>query len=245
LTMHFFAYSMGLCKKVHIHKVDKLPMEVAMTGLTKAQKTYRWPLAGINWREVALAYKTFLGSASTGIHHILRAQRRSVWQQWVNRRLARQAAHLTGRTIAIDLAQLAQLPPDSLGGTYARHMIGLGLDPKAFVTAEDDWLDQRTAIGHDIFHVIAGYDASPVGEFGVAAFTLVQYGDLLNVFVLSFVPISLTNPLWTWPLLRALVRGFRMGRSSQPVVAYPVEDNWAKPLWIVRQELGIANYFSQ
>jgi Coenzyme Q (ubiquinone) biosynthesis protein Coq4 len=242
--MHFFAYSMRLCTKLHMHKVDKLPMEVAMTGLTKAQRTHQWPLTGINWREVALAYRTFLGSASTGIHHILRAQRRSVWQQWVNRRLARQAAHLTGRTIAIDLAQLAQLPPDSLGGTYARHMIGLGLDPKAFVTAEDDWLDQRAAIGHDIFHVIAGYDASPVGEFGVAAFTLVQYGDLLNVFVLSFVPISLTNPLWTWPLLRALVRGFRMGRSSKPVVAYPVEDNWAKPLWIVRQELGIANYFA-
>jgi ubiquinone biosynthesis protein Coq4 len=122
-------------------------------------------------------------------------------------------------------------------------MIGLGLDPAAFLTPDNDWLEQRMAIGHDIFHVIAGYDASPVGEFGVAAFTLVQYRDLLNVFVLSFVPISLTNPLWTWPLLRALVRGFRMGRTSQPVVAYAVEDNWAKPLRIVREELGIADYF--
>jgi ubiquinone biosynthesis protein Coq4 len=150
---------------------------------------------------------------------------------------------LTGRTITIDLAQLAQLPPDTLGGTYARHMIGLGLDRAAFLTPDNDWLEQRMAIGHDIFHVIAGYDASPVGEFGVAAFTLVQYRDLLNVFVLSFVPISLTNPLWTWPLLRALVRGLRMGRTSQPVVAYAVEDNWAKPLRIVREELGIADYF--
>ncbi|NJM49166.1 MAG: hypothetical protein HC860_25820 [Alkalinema sp. RU_4_3] len=85
-----------------------------MNGLTTPQKTYQWPLTGINWREVALAYKTFLGSASTGIHHILRAQRRSVWQQWVNRRLARQADHLRGRTIAIDLDQLIQLPPDTL-----------------------------------------------------------------------------------------------------------------------------------
>jgi ubiquinone biosynthesis protein Coq4 len=219
-----------------------------MTGLThrsNPKTTSQWPLTGINWREVGLAYATFLGNAGVGIRHILRAQRHSVWQRWVNRRLARQAVHLTGRTIAIDLAELAQLPPDTLGGTYARHMMELGLDPAAFLTTEDDWLEQRMAIGHDIFHVIAGYDASPIGEFGVAAFTLVQYRDLLNVFVLSFVPLSLTNPLWTLPLLRALVRGFRMGRASQPVVAYAVEDNWAKPLRIVRQELGIADYFQQ
>jgi ubiquinone biosynthesis protein Coq4 len=203
-----------------------------------------WPLSGVNWRSVGLAYWTFLGDAGVGIRHILRAQRHSVWQRWVYRRLARQAAHLSGRRIAIDLAQLVQLPPDTLGGAYARHMISLRLDPAAFMTPEDDWLEQRTAIGHDIFHTIAGYDASPVGEFAVAAFTLVQYWDLLNVFVLSFVPLSLTNPLWTVRLGLSLVRGFRMGWVSQPVVGYAVEDNWDKPLWLVRQELGIGHFFT-
>lgn len=220
-----------------------------MTGLTTyrtgCHRAFRSPLAGVNWQEVRLAYQTFLGSASVGIRHILQAQRHSNWQRWVNRRLARQAAHLAGRTIAIDLAQLAQLPPETLGGAYARHMIGLGLDPNAFLFPDDDWLEQRNAIGHDIFHIIAGYDASPIGEFAVAAFTLVQYRDILNVFVLSFVPLSLTNPLWTLPLLRAIVRGFRMGQTSSPVVAYPVEDNWDKPLHQVRKELGIAGYFRQ
>ncbi len=218
-----------------------------MTGLTTYRTPRHWvsrsPLAGVNWREVRLAYQTFLGNASVGIRHILQAQRHSNWQRWVNRRLARQAAHLAGRTIAIDLEQLAQLPAETLGGAYARHMIGLGLDPNAFLFPDDDWLKQRTAIGHDIFHIIAGYDASPIGEFAVAAFTIVQYRDMLNVFVLSFVPISLTNPIWTIPLLRAIVRGFRMGQTSSPVVAYPVEDNWDKPLSQVRQELGIAGYF--
>jgi ubiquinone biosynthesis protein Coq4 len=214
-----------------------------ITLRTRKHHSLRWPLTGINWWEVGLAYKTFLGSASVGIRHILQAQRHSVWQQWVNRRLARQAAHLTGRTITVDFVQLQQLPADTLGGAYARHMLSLGLDPNAFLFPEDDWLDQRTAIGHDIFHIIAGFDAAPLGEFGVAAFTLVQYRDLLNVFVLSFVPLSLTNPLWTLPLLRNLVRGFRMGYASKPVIAYAVEDNWAKPLHQVRQELGIASYF--
>ncbi len=200
-------------------------------------------LAGINWREVRLAYRTFLRNPGVGIRHILQAQRQSNWQRWVYARLAVQAAHLEGRTIAIDLNELVKLPADTLGGAYARHMMGLGLDPNAFSFEDDDWLEQRTSVGHDIFHIIAGYDASPIGEFGVAAFTLVQYRDLLNVFVLSFVPLSLTNPLWTFPLLRAIVRGFRMGKTSQPVVAYAVENNWDKPLSRVRYELGIAGYF--
>ncbi len=210
---------------------------------SRCNRESRSLLAGINWREVRLAYRTFLRNPGVGIRHILQAQRHSRWQRWVNGRLAAQAAHLEGRTIAIDLNELVTLPADTLGGAYARHMITLGLDPYAFSFPEDDWLEQRTSVGHDIFHIIAGYDASPVGEFGVAAFTLVQYRDLLNVFVLTFVPISLTNPLWTIPLLKAIVRGFRMGRTSLPVVAYAVEDNWDKPLSWVRYELGIAGYF--
>jgi ubiquinone biosynthesis protein Coq4 len=218
-------------------------MTSLMRRLNGFSVRFEWPLNGVNWKEVRLAYGTFLGDASVGIRHILRAERHSVWQKMVMRRLSRQAAHLAGRRIAIDLPVLVQLPPETLGGAYARHMISLGLDPAAFLTPEDDWLEQRTAIGHDIFHVIAGYDASPVGEFGVAAFTLVQYWDLLNVFVLSFVPLSLTNPLWTVRLGKALLRGFQMGWVSQPVVAYAVEDNWDKPLQQVRRELGIGRFF--
>jgi ubiquinone biosynthesis protein Coq4 len=217
-----------------------------MTGLIRHSSCDRpspWPLAGMNWRELRLAYKTFLGNAGVGIRHILVAQRRTSWQRWVVARLRRQAVHLTGRTIAVDLATLRELPEDTLGGAYARHMMDLGLDPAAFVAPEEDWLDQRMAIGHDAYHIITGFDAHPLGEFGVAAFTLVQYRDLLNVFVLSFVPISLTNPRWTWPLLRNLLRGWRMGRTCKPLIAYAVEDNWAKPLFVVRQELGIGRYF--
>jgi hypothetical protein len=236
---------MGLIAKWHRAKVSRF--QVSRFQVSRFQDlritNAAFPLAGVNWREVGLAYLTFLGSASAGIRHILKAQRHSTWQQWVDRRLARQAAHLAGRTLQIDLTELQQLPADSLGGAYARHMITLGLDPEAFLFPEDNWLDQRTAVGHDLFHIIAGFDAHPLGEFGVAAFTLVQYRDLLNVFVLSFVPLSLTHPLWTIPLLRNLWRGFRMGLAAKPVIAYPVEDNWAKPLARVRQELGIGAYF--
>ncbi|WOD41411.1 Coq4 family protein [Nodosilinea sp. E11] len=210
-----------------------------------AKPRQRLPLNGINWPELRAAYRTFLGNPAAGILHILAAGRHSQWQRWVENRLERQAAHLAHRPIAVDLDTLVQLPPDTLGGAYARHMLRYGFNPQVFTTdaAPGEGLRQRTAISHDIYHIYTGFDASPIGEFGVAAYTLVQYRDLLNVFVLSFVPLSLTNPLWTVPLLRALGRGFRMGMKGRAAIAYPPELNWEKPLAIVRQELGLGEFF--
>jgi hypothetical protein len=197
---------------------------------SKPCQRLRSPLSGINWSELGAAYRAFLRDPAAGILHILAAGRHSQWQRWVEKRLERQAAHLAYRTIPVDLNALVQLPPDTLGGAYARHMISYGFDPEVFTTdeAHGEWLRQRTAISHDIYHIYTGFDASPIGEFGVAAYTLVQYRDLLNVFVLSFVPLSLTNPLWTVPLLRAMGRGFWMGVRGRAAIAYPVELNWDK-----------------
>lgn len=205
----------------------------------------RSPLSGINWSELRAAYRAFLGDPAQGILHILAAGRHSQWQRWVEKRLERQATDLAYRTISVDLDALVQLPSDTLGGAYARHMIRCGFDPETFMTdeANSEWLRQRTAISHDIYHIYTGFDASPIGEFGVAAYTLVQYRDLLNVFVLSFVPLSLTNPLWTLPLLRAMGRGVWMGIRGRAAIAYPPELNWEKPLAIVRQELGLGEFF--
>ena len=212
---------------------------------SKPCQRLRSPLSGINWSELGAAYRAFLRDPAAGILHILAAGRHSQWQRWVEKRLEWQAAHLAYRTSPVDLNALVQLPPDTLGGAYARHMIAQGFDPETFITDEttEYWLRQRTAISHDIYHIYTGFDASPIGEFGVAAYTLVQYRDLLNVFVLSFVPLSLTNPLWTVPLLRAMGRGFWMGVRGRAAIAYPVELNWDKPLAIVRQELGLGRFF--
>jgi ubiquinone biosynthesis protein Coq4 len=207
----------------------------------------QWPLAGINWVALGAAYRSFLRDPAAGIRYILVAGRHSRWQAQVERRLARQAVGLTDRTITVNLATLMQLPADTLGGAYARHMLHYGFDPETFMSEDpgDPWLRQRMAISHDLYHIITGFNASPIGEFGVAAFTLVQYRDLLNGFVLSFVPLSLTNPLWTVPLLQALWRGFWMGVRGKPAIAYPFEAYWHKPLAVVRQELGLGEFFER
>jgi ubiquinone biosynthesis protein Coq4 len=87
-------------------------------------------------------------------------------------------------------------------------------------------------------HIITGFDSSPIGEYGLAAFMLVQYCDLLNVFVLSWVPWSAIGNFRSIPkLFKSLSRGFVGGWCSFPLVAYPFEDNWHKSIVEVRQEL--------
>jgi ubiquinone biosynthesis protein Coq4 len=195
----------------------------------------------LNWQELRKAYQVFMTNPAQGILHILAAGRYSRWNAWMMARLRRQAESIVDREVHIDLAALFQLPPDTLGGAYARHMYAQGFTTDAFADKEKDTIfERRLGIAHDVQHIITGFDSSPIGEYGLAAFMLVQYGDLLNVFVLSWVPWSAIGNFRSIPkLFKSLSRGFVGGWRSSPLVAYPFEDNWHKYIVEVRQELKI------
>ena len=210
-------------------------------------RIYRWlrsinPLTGINWSEFRKAYGVFIANPAQGILHILAAERHSNWQKWVTKRLVDQASHLQNVDLTINVNSLLQLPEDTLGGAYARHIILQGFDPEAFVAAEDThWFEYRGALSHDVYHIIAAFDGSAIGEFGLAAFVLMQYRDLLNVFVLSHLPWFLIGNIKLAPqAIAAVSKGLLRGIRCKPVFAYPFEQNWHKPVSQVRQELGIA-----
>ena len=194
---------------------------------------------GINWHELKLAYQTFLSDPSAGINHIIAAAQHSRWQQWVEVRWARQAAALQDADLSvIDLQALAHLPSYTLGGAYGRHMLanGFSLDEFFQDSNTQNWVKRRSSIGHDIEHVITGFDASPNGEFGLAAFCLAQNWDMLNLFVLTFVPLEmLRNPgvLWT------VIKGFWMGLKGKPTFGYAFERNWHTSLEVVRESLDL------
>jgi len=199
------------------------------------------PLTGMNWTELWRAYGVFLNNPSQGILHILAAGENSNWVMWVNARLRKQARRLETAVITIDIPQLLKLPADTLGGAYARHLTEQGFDPEAFVrSTQQDWLDYRLAVSHDVHHVITGFNGSPVGEFGLAAFVLLQYRDLLNSFVLSFVPWYMMGHILQVPqVIAAVLRGLRMGMQCRAIVAYPFESHWHKSLIDVRRDLGL------
>ncbi|MDX2212861.1 MAG: Coq4 family protein [Oculatellaceae cyanobacterium bins.114] len=195
----------------------------------------------MNWSELRQAYRVFLENPSQGILHIIAAGQQSHWQRWVTARLAQQATPLAHTMIDINLDYLSQLPEDSLGGAYAKHLLSQGFDPAAFVTSNQyDWVEQRLALSHDVHHVMTGFNSTPVGEFGLAAFVLLQYRDLLNVFVLSHLPWFMVGHIMLAPqAIASVIRGIRQGLVCKPIFAYPFEANWHKPLIEVRQELGL------
>ena len=210
--------------------------------LDTLQSTHPRSRQGINWSEVWQAYRVFMPKPAQGILHILAAAESSRWQKCVLRRLRRQAAPILDWEVKIDLDKLSELPPDTLGGAYARHMIGQGFTADAFIDRELNVLPftHRLAISHDVQHIITGFDSSPIGEFGLSAFMLVQHGDMLNVFVLSWVPWFMLGNILSIPKVVATVyRGFLMGWQSRPLVAYPFEVNWDKSILEVRQGLRI------
>jgi ubiquinone biosynthesis protein Coq4 len=199
---------------------------------------------GINWRELWCAYRVFMPNPAQGILHILEAGRYSRWQRMVITRLSRQAVAIHNWVVVVDLAELIELPPDTLGGAYARHMFEQGFTPDTFINQEldKDPFEHRLAIAHDVQHIITGFDSSPLGEFGLAAFMFVQYWDLLNLFVLSWTAwFAIGNWKSIPQLIANLARGFSSGWRSRPLVAYPYECNWHKSIAQVRQELRIAD----
>ena len=202
---------------------------------------------GMNWGKFWQAYCLFMPNSAQAILHILAAGRSSRWQRWVLRRLSRQAVAIRDWVVTVDLEQLLELPPDTLGGAYARHMLQQGFTPETFIDREldKDPFEQRLAIAHDVHHIMTGFDSSPLGEFGLAAFVFVQYWDLLNLFVLSWTPwFALGNWKSIPQLLANLARGFSGGWRARALVAYPYECNWHKSIDEVRQELRITNYRS-
>jgi ubiquinone biosynthesis protein Coq4 len=209
-----------------------------VNNITKIQTQQQYY---INWQELRKAYQVFMADPAQGILHILAASHHSRWQLWVMNRLRRQAQLIVEKEVVVDLAVLQQLPPETLGGAYARHMLAHGFTVDAFADSERGTkFERRLGIAHDVQHIITGFDSSPVGEYGLAAFLLVQYGDLLNVFVLSWVPWSAIGNFRSIPkLFKSLSRGFVGGWRSYPLVAYPFEDNWHKSIVEVRQELKI------
>jgi ubiquinone biosynthesis protein Coq4 len=217
-------------------------LNILKVGCSKSQpQSQPKSRQGMNWRELGKAYQVFMTNPAKGIRHILAAGRHSYWQKLVMARLHRQAKFIVDREVIVDLDALSQLPADTLGGAYARHMFAQGFTTDSFADNDQDTVfEKRLGIAHDVHHIMTGFDSSPIGEFGLAAFMLVQYRDLLNVFVLSWVPWSmLGNVRWIPKLTAALWRGFVGGWCSRSLAAYPFEDNWHKSILEVRRELGI------
>lgn len=129
------------------------------------------------------------------------------------------------KLLEVDLDQLRQMPPGSLGQELARF-----LDEHEFELPQSgDWI-QRT---HDIWHVLTGLSSSSEDEFILQAFVRAQVFRPSSAIV---VLVGLATGELKWTALR---RSLYLGRVAQNIVRWDIEADWETPLVEVRQRLGI------
>ena len=154
---------------------------------------------------------------------------------------------------APDLEALAQLPEGSLGCAFVKYMRDNELDPKllresAFIEAHHKrgkdvgYLAERGFQLHDMFHVLTGYDTTPLGEVRVVSFTVAQTPAPYPALIIASRPLqaALYKPQLLPVIMDAITEGWALGRKAKPLMPVHWEDFWERPLAQLRDEFALA-----
>lgn len=154
---------------------------------------------------------------------------------------------------APDLEYLAALPENTLGRAFERYIRKNELDVKllresAFIEAHRTrgekvgYLAERGFQLHDMFHVLTGFDTSPLGEVRVVSFTVAQSPAPYPAMIIASRPLQMVlyRPELLPPLMDAISEGWTLGRRSRPLMDVRWEDRWEEPLATIRAEYGLA-----
>lgn len=154
---------------------------------------------------------------------------------------------------APDVSYLSGLPEGTLGQAFAHYLTSNGLDPQllresAFIEAHakrgDDvgYLAERGFQLHDMFHVLTGYDTTPLGEVRVVSFTVAQTPAPYPALIIASRPLqaALYKPQLLPPIMDAITDGWSLGRRAKPLMPVHWEDHWEASLVDLREEYDLA-----
>jgi ubiquinone biosynthesis protein COQ4 len=158
-----------------------------------------------------------------------------------------------------DFDALLELPPESLGYQYARHIIDNGLnktiasdyrrahermDAEGKLTGMPDEVKYATLRGfqiHDIFHILTGDLTDARGEMALQAFTLAQrrlpYASIWMATLTT--QMTFENPNMTELVMDAISDGWRRGRAARNLNYERWEERLAEPVEDLRREFGV------
>ncbi len=159
----------------------------------------------------------------------------------------------------LSLERLAHCPPGSLGEAYRRFIVdnnlevNLGRNYRAFneslhdsgkldrLPADMSYMMVRGFQIHDFLHVLTGYDSSPLGELGIAAFYLAQlrfpYHAMRMAVTLGHT--AFIKPSLTVPVMDAIVDGWAYGRSAKNLNFTRWEEELDTPLEVLQQRMNL------
>jgi ubiquinone biosynthesis protein COQ4 len=146
-----------------------------------------------------------------------------------------------------NIDELLDLPPETLGGAYARHMISLGLRPDFYDQVSPrhklHYLRLRIRQTHDVWHTITGYDTGSFGEVGLQGFYFAQFTNSQSVVIgagamLKHVLLGRFGDLERY--VDVFCEGYSNGRGARSLLAVKWEQLWDQPTEGLRTRYGVA-----
>lgn len=146
-----------------------------------------------------------------------------------------------------DHAALREMPAGSLGRAFLAFSERHQIDSRKLIESQHDmsrdyadldpirkWQNDRSTVMHDLWHVLAGYDATTAGESALMCFSLPQRVNdrALPIFIAMSV---FTGKLKARNALEAVLRG----RRAEHLSSMPLEELLPLPLGVARERLGI------
>ena len=94
---------------------------------------------------------------------------------------------------------------------------------------------------HDLFHVLTGYDTTPLGEVRVVSFTVAQTPAPYPAMIIASRPLQMVlyKPELLPPVMDAITEGWALGRKAKPLLGEHWEDHWEQPLTALREEFDL------
>ncbi len=152
-----------------------------------------------------------------------------------------------------DVDRLASLPDGSLGREFERYLTENQLDANllresAFIAAHYErgqdvgYLAERGFQLHDLFHVLTGFDTTPLGEVRVVSFTVAQTPAPYPAMIIASRPLQMVlyKPELLPAVMDAITEGWALGRRAKPLMGVHWEEYWERPLADLRREYDLA-----
>ncbi|MEE2664168.1 MAG: Coq4 family protein [Myxococcota bacterium] len=151
-----------------------------------------------------------------------------------------------------DVAFLASLPDGTLGKEFERYLKVNDLDAtllreSAFIGAHYErgeqvgYLAERGFQLHDLYHVLTGFDTTPLGEVRVVSFTVAQTPAPYPAMIIASRPLQMVlyKPELLPSVMDAITEGWALGRRAKPLMRAHWEEHWERPLDELREEFDL------
>jgi ubiquinone biosynthesis protein Coq4 len=92
-----------------------------------------------------------------------------------------------------------------------------------------------------MFHVLTGYDTTPLGEVRVVSFTVAQTPAPYPAMIIASRPLQMVlyKPELLPPVMDAITEGWALGRRAKPLMGVRWEEHWEQPLAELRAEFDL------